>query len=296
MKTFRITSTVQEDITDRLEDIIENSKDPSLIDAISDILHLFESPEKDTDIILISKRLQLDDFATQLLMHYTQLPIETLRRRLLRATSDEPKLLIETAITFKEKEDLTQKVSDDDIPHHIRERVLYSIGEASMCWENPGGCGIFDTTDAVRIGLELCQFIIDQIAESTDTTIDQNDKMNLYKIVFSHSAPRDIKYGLKGYVLARNDEDVYGHIIDENYTNWIEYEEDPAIILEDDSELQETFHEKIIRLRGDIHDEDHYGVSYYGWELVAENCNPRDFSKSIELGIIKLIKEKTNGR
>lgn len=51
----------------------------------------------------------------------------------------------------------------DDIPVHIRERVYSDIGEASMCWENPEGAGIFETEHAARISLELCQFILDEI-------------------------------------------------------------------------------------------------------------------------------------
>jgi hypothetical protein len=56
-----------------------------------------------------------------------------------------------------------KKLSFDDIPVHIRERVYSDIGEASMCWENPGGCGISNSENAARISLELCQFILDQI-------------------------------------------------------------------------------------------------------------------------------------
>lgn len=57
-------------------------------------------------------------------------------------------------------------ITFDDIPVHIRERVYSDIGEASMCWENPGGCGVFDSTNAARIGLELCQFVLDLMDEA----------------------------------------------------------------------------------------------------------------------------------
>ena len=56
-----------------------------------------------------------------------------------------------------------KKMRFDDIPVHIRERVYSDIGEASMCWEHPEGAGIFESEHAARIGLELCQFILDQI-------------------------------------------------------------------------------------------------------------------------------------
>ena len=48
------------------------------------------------------KRLLLDDFELQLLMHYTRIPTETLKRRYPRAISDMSKLLIKTAIDYKE--------------------------------------------------------------------------------------------------------------------------------------------------------------------------------------------------
>ncbi len=48
------------------------------------------------------KLLQLDLFETQLLMHYTRLPIETLKKRYHRARSDSSKLLITTAIDYIE--------------------------------------------------------------------------------------------------------------------------------------------------------------------------------------------------
>lgn len=59
-----------------------------------------------------------------------------------------------------------EMIKFDDFPVHIRERVYADIGEASMCWEKPEGCGIFDSQNAARIGLELCQFIIDLTEET----------------------------------------------------------------------------------------------------------------------------------
>jgi hypothetical protein len=53
----------------------------------------------------LAKLLQLDLFETQLLMHYTRLPLETLKRRYSRARQDTSKLLLNAAIEFKEAED-----------------------------------------------------------------------------------------------------------------------------------------------------------------------------------------------
>jgi hypothetical protein len=51
----------------------------------------------------------------------------------------------------------------DDIPVHNRERVYSDIGEASMCWEKPEKAGVFDSQKAAEIGLNLCQFVLDEI-------------------------------------------------------------------------------------------------------------------------------------
>ncbi len=56
-----------------------------------------------------------------------------------------------------------KKLSFNDIPEYIRERVYSDIGEASMCWENPEKAGIFDSQKAAKIGLNLCLFILEQI-------------------------------------------------------------------------------------------------------------------------------------
>ncbi len=49
------------------------------------------------------KRLMLDRFELQLLMHYIRIPLETLKRRYSHAISDMGRLLIKTAIKYKEE-------------------------------------------------------------------------------------------------------------------------------------------------------------------------------------------------
>jgi hypothetical protein len=49
------------------------------------------------------KRLALDDFEIQLLTHHMRIPLETLKRRYSRAISDMGRLLIKTAIEYKEE-------------------------------------------------------------------------------------------------------------------------------------------------------------------------------------------------
>lgn len=48
-------------------------------------------------------RLELDDFELQLLIHYIRISIETLKNRYLKARSDIGRLLIKTAIKYKEE-------------------------------------------------------------------------------------------------------------------------------------------------------------------------------------------------
>ncbi|ASA22589.1 hypothetical protein [Paenibacillus donghaensis] len=113
--------------------------------------------------------------------------------------------------------------------------------------------------------------------------------MNLYKIMFEHFAPKDSKAGIVTYLQAKSDEEVYewlksdpvagneGKII----TSYKYKEEDDEIYDVYDKEYncigQENFKERMIRLRGDMFDEDaevegaYYGVTLYGWECVREN-------------------------
>ena len=135
---------------------------------------------------------------------------------------------------------------------------------------------------------------------------NEKTKINLYKIVFSHSAPKDTEYGIKGHILAHNEEDVYDYIDKEyNGLNWRDVESDNEMFQRDGLDVKtggETFREEIIRIKGQIHDENfdfsdaYYGILLLGWELVAEDVDPEDFSKSISLGIIKLLTEEEIGR
>jgi len=50
--------------------------------------------------------------------------------------------------------------------------------------------------------------------------------MNLYKITFSHVAPKDLAEGIKGYLLAENDEQIYNYIDKTfNYDCWEDSED-----------------------------------------------------------------------
>tara|TARA_R110000803_G_C11732323_1_gene289834 strand:+ start:74 stop:454 length:381 start_codon:yes stop_codon:yes gene_type:complete len=122
--------------------------------------------------------------------------------------------------------------------------------------------------------------------------------MNLYRITFSHTAPKDSEKGIKGYLLAENDEQVYNYVDKTfNYESWKDIDEDEDRESSDIYDRNyniigtETFKEKILRINGEMNDEDYdycdayYGVTLYGWELVKENAGG-DYTEMTELGII----------
>ncbi len=83
--------------------------------------------------------------------------------------------------------------------------------------------------------------------------------MNLYKVTFSHHAPKD------------------GDEVDEG---WWDEEGEP-----------ENFKERMLRLKGEIEDDSidfsdsYYGITLLGWELLKENVTT-DYSELIELGVV----------
>lgn len=126
--------------------------------------------------------------------------------------------------------------------------------------------------------------------------------MNLYRILFTHTAPKDTKLGIETYLLAENEDDVYHHI-DEEYKwgGWSDSESDGKtfdVYDEDWNQIgTETFREKIMRIKGDMNDEDYdfsdayYGITLYGWELVATNVREM-WDGLIELGIFSNAAER----
>lgn len=138
--------------------------------------------------------------------------------------------------------------------------------------------------------------------------------MNLYKVIFSHHAPKDSEKGIKALVLAENDEQVYEWIASEpetneggNYNSWKDresytWDESEECFVDEDGDQAdeewwdedgnpENFKDRMLRLKGDINDDDvdfsnaYYGVTLYGWELIKENTTI-DYSEFIEMGIV----------
>lgn len=119
---------------------------------------------------------------------------------------------------------------------------------------------------------------------------------NLYKVLFSHTAPKDTEVGIVSYVVAKDDVQVYA-LIDEkyNYGKWKDAEEEGEEFKVFDGNYNvigtETFREKIMRIHGDMHDEDYdfsdayYGITLYGWELVR-GVSDSELSVLRDLGIV----------
>jgi len=138
--------------------------------------------------------------------------------------------------------------------------------------------------------------------------------MNLYKIVFSHHAPKDSEKGIKVLLLAENDEQVYEWLASEPkledrtlYNSWKEnegysYSEEKETFVDEDGEEvdsswydeegnAENFKTRMLRLKGEINDDDYdftdayYGITLLGWELLKEDVKT-DYSELVELGIV----------
>jgi hypothetical protein len=52
------------------------------------------------------------------------------------------------------------------LPEEIVERIYQDIGYASTCWENLDNTGVYDSTRAAEIAMDLCNFIADKYEEA----------------------------------------------------------------------------------------------------------------------------------
>ncbi|MGG0308333.1 hypothetical protein ABEY43_07035 [Priestia megaterium] len=127
--------------------------------------------------------------------------------------------------------------------------------------------------------------------------------MNLYKIMLEHFAPKDSEKGIFTYLIAKTDEEVYEWIAAEKktkdertiYNSWKCNEEDIGSfeIYNDNYDVigEETYKERMIRLKGDINDEDaeledlYYGKTLLGWDLVKESITPEEVLVLQSVGI-----------
>jgi hypothetical protein len=133
-------------------------------------------------------------------------------------------------------------------------------------------------------------------------------KMNLYALKFRHYAPKDSKEGIITYLTAESSEAIYEWLKSEPVVNGdmifnsYQYKEDDNEtfnIYDDDYKVvsTETFKERMVRLNGEMFDEDadvsdaYYGVTHYGWELVNEGVyytNILHTTNSLKISIVDI--------
>jgi hypothetical protein len=127
--------------------------------------------------------------------------------------------------------------------------------------------------------------------------------MILYVIMMEHYAPKDSEKGIHTYLVANSDEDVYKWLKSEKELNdgrqiflsWRDSEDEGESfeIYDNNYEVigEETFKEKMIRIKGDINDEDadfsdlYYGKTFIGWKLIKENITNEEIEVIKSVGI-----------
>ncbi|MDY8021116.1 hypothetical protein [Paenibacillus polymyxa] len=127
--------------------------------------------------------------------------------------------------------------------------------------------------------------------------------MKVYKIMFEHFSQKDSQKGILTYLAADSDSEVYEWLKSEPssenwgniYNNYNHKEEDNEVfdIYDNDFSIvdQESFRDRMIRLHGDMFDENvelsdlYYGATLYGWEVVKENISFNDIKIMRDLGV-----------
>lgn len=122
--------------------------------------------------------------------------------------------------------------------------------------------------------------------------------MKLYRIIELHGAPKESWTCTRAFVAADNDEEVYdllvGTVPDGLWNTrgkifplcdrWKDRDEDGEVfnVYDDDFNVvgKETFRKKMIRIKGDAHDDldwsdSYYGITAHGWEPAGEATDER---------------------
>jgi phosphoribosylformylglycinamidine (FGAM) synthase-like amidotransferase family enzyme len=123
--------------------------------------------------------------------------------------------------------------------------------------------------------------------------------MNIYRIIVEHAGGKSNHTSIECYLLAENDEAVFEWIDKEkNYDGWWHNDNDdnvePYNIYDNNYNVvgTETYKERMLRLKGEINDEDrdysdsYYGLKFFGWSLVKENPLPVEINVLKELDMI----------
>lgn len=119
----------------------------------------------------------------------------------------------------------------------------------------------------------------------------------LFRVLFSHTAPKDQKVGIEEYVVANSELHVYSYIDNEYiYNKWKDNEDKTFDVYDEEYNIigSEKFKEKIIRIKGEMNDEDYdysdayYGITLYGWEFV-KYLTDIEFEALTNIGIVKCL-------
>ena len=65
------------------------------------------------------------------------------------------------------------KTPTEILSKEVVEEIYITVGQASLCWEKPEKAGVFQTTQASAIALNLCEFIAAKIDPSYIPTVDE---------------------------------------------------------------------------------------------------------------------------
>ena len=119
----------------------------------------------------------------------------------------------------------------------------------------------------------------------------------LFRVLFNHTAPKDQKVGIEEYVIANSELQVYSYIDNEYiYNKWKDNEDKTFDVYDEEWNIigYEKFKEKIIRIKGEMNDEDYdysdtyYGITLYGWEFVKD-LTDIEFEALTNIGIVKCL-------
>lgn len=127
--------------------------------------------------------------------------------------------------------------------------------------------------------------------------------MNLYEVMLKHYAPNDSEVGIFTYLVAQSDEAVYEWLKAEPelkdgrqiYNSYKHSESNGETFEIYDKEYnvigEETFKERMIRLKGEMNDKDvelndlYYGRTLLGWKIIKENVEEKELKGIQDLGI-----------
>lgn len=118
--------------------------------------------------------------------------------------------------------------------------------------------------------------------------------MKLHQIKFIHASPKDREEGTKAFVVFDGDEAALRDRIDAdfNYGGWKDSAADTRNIYDNDDVLigRETHADRMLRLRGEMFDEDadyadaYYGITHWGWTEGVE-ITDEDAAVLLRLGV-----------